>query len=233
VARPDAAVGDDVGHDIGRHDSRLDVPVADVRVVDSSTLDSTASDTALPPDARPDAAVLDAATLDAGQARDLLIAVPKIVVTELLIDPDAASEKKGEWLELLNTTNQPIDLMGWTLRDTQIDKHKISRSLIVAPGARIVLGLSDDKSENGGVVVDYVYDNFRLGNKADEVELLDASGTLVDSFSYAGFWFAPGVSLSLKHPSLPRGNQSSWCRETSRWPGSDGDVGTPRAPPGC
>jgi hypothetical protein len=162
----------------------------------------------------------------------------QVIVTEFMANPAASLDADGEWLELFNPGNAPVDINGWTLKDNGQDSHTIASSgpLVVPARAYLLLGRSRDKALNGGVNVAYAYSAFFLANTEDEVILLDAQNKLIDSFSYSpvkGFTIPNGASLSVKHPAADRNLAASWCAEPSAWPGSKGDKGTPGLNPNC
>jgi hypothetical protein len=160
----------------------------------------------------------------------------KVVVTEFMPHPNAVQDAEGEWIELFNPTNQPIDIEGWTLKDANIDTHTISRSVIIPANGFIVIGRSDIKATNGGVDVAYAYGpTFFLANTTDEIILLDKAGLVVLAFMYnaSTFPISEGTAVSLKDPNSNPDDAGSWCAEGSAWSGSAGDRGTPGKPPGC
>lgn len=161
-----------------------------------------------------------------------------IVITELMANPKVVTDGKGEYLELFNVTDAPIDIDGWTLKDNGSDSHTIAAGgpLVVPPRGFIVLGANTDKLDNGGVAVAYAYTSFYLANSDDEVQILDGQGKIVDQFAYSrssGWTIPEGASLSAPNPLLDKSDFANWCPETNMWPGSLGDRGTPGASPGC
>jgi hypothetical protein len=161
-----------------------------------------------------------------------------VIITEFMANPKAVQDTDGEWIELFNMGGQPVDINGWTLKDQGSDSHVIQFSgpLVVPVNGYLLIGRTTDKLKNGGVNVLYAYADFFLANTEDEVVLQNASGTVVDSFTYSaakGFVIPDGASLSVKHPGVDKNNASNWCAEVSPWPGSKGDNGTPGTNPGC
>ena len=219
--------------------------VGQVRPVSGDLSTSRSNDEVLSP---PDGGALDSAparsqaALDGGGAADLwprqdTNVAPRLVVTELMVDPDAASDDQGEWIELYNPGPLAVDLHGFLLLDDGNNSHTISRSLVIAPGGYRVLGVSDDPAKNGGVDVDYPYgDGFFLSNKEDEVVVRDPGGALVARLAYstsAGFPVRTGASASLSSVSADPNVAGNWCVEHAVWPGSAGDRGTPGSAAGC
>lgn len=158
-----------------------------------------------------------------------------LLVNELMYDPDAVDGDFGEWVELRNLADHPLELQGLGIVDSGGTGMVVERSLVVAAGDLVVFGVSDDPSVNGGVEVDYAYsiDDLKFGNDGDAVGLI--LGELwLDVVSYdAGveFPYEEGASIQLD-PSVadPEGNDSgaAWCLSTATY--GDGDRGTPGAP---
>lgn len=110
-----------------------------------------------------------------------------VVVSEYLNNPSAVSDSDGEWLELFNTTAAPIDLNGFTIRDHDFDSFLLPSLTIPARG-RLVLAANGNSGQNGGVTVDYTWPPgaFFLANGADEIEVVDGGGQILDSVIYDG-----------------------------------------------
>ncbi len=166
-------------------------------------------------------------TPDLGQPGD-------VVITEIMQNPAAVSDAVGEWFELYNASDRVLDLNGWTLRDEGTDRHGITAngSLLLAPGAYLVLGRNADVAVNGGVIVAYAYRTFLLGNDADEIILLDGAGREIDRVAYDGGLQFPnpaGASMVLLDAALDNSLGANWGVSWSAWPGSAGDFGSPGA----
>lgn len=104
-------------------------------------------------------------------------------ITEFLSDPLAGLGGDGEWVELLNTTDEAIDLQGLVLHDGLRDEAFVSTSLVVEPGGYAVLGAVLDPAGNGGVEVDAVWLDFGLSNDTDAI-VLEAQGVVIDEVLY-------------------------------------------------
>jgi hypothetical protein len=63
--------------------------------------------------------------------------IGEVIITELMIDPDAVADQQGEWVEIQNNTVHWLDLTGHRLADGGLDDMEIdpvsSDSLIVRP----------------------------------------------------------------------------------------------------
>jgi len=155
-------------------------------------------------------------------------ATPQVVVNEIMSDPDAVSDSKGEWIELYNSSDSTIQLKGLIIRDGGRDWHVIDpdNDLLIAPGSFAVLGRSADSTENGGYMPDYVYSNFQLSNSDDEVVLAGSGETVIDSVAYGPGWpLERGASLELISPDSDNSDPSSWGSAEAIF--GLGDRGTP------
>lgn len=160
-----------------------------------------------------------------------------IIITEIMQNPKAVSDTKGEWIELYNTSSTVIDLNNCVLRDDGANSHTIINDggLLIEPGEYIVLGKNNILSENGNVEIDYEYSGFSLGNSEDEIKLYNEDETvLIDQVIYTGSdpWPDPdGASMELilqylNHIDNDNGN--NWHEATEVY--GDGDFGTPGMP---
>ena len=183
----------------------------------------------------------DAGPPDVGSV-DMPKAASKIVITELMINPNKVSDSMGEWFELYNPGPNSIDLKGWTVKDGKSQSFVISTSggtTVINAGQYLVFGNNNDTKTNGGVTVHYKYpSSFGMFQMAtgDAVILDDKSATEVDrvTWSTSKGWVIPtGASLSLKDFSKDNNVPSNWCAETTAWAGSAGDWGSPGAKRVC
>ncbi len=155
------------------------------------------------------------------------------MITELMINPKDKLDSVGEYVEVYNAGPAAVDLNGYTLSDDFSNSHVIKQALKVAPGAYVVLGPNDDIHNNGGVPVDYVYDNFLLANGGDSVYLDDPQSTRVAAVKYDSKLPWPvgdGASIELTSLSADPTQGSSWALAKNRY--GTGDLGTPGGPNG-
>lgn len=161
-----------------------------------------------------------------------------VVISELHVDPRGASDTVGEWIELTNHADQPIDINGWHLRDDDAGRHTIDRGdpWVLQPGDTAVLGRDLDPAINGDVPVDYSFGaDFPLTNSEDEVTLLDAELVWVDRVTWTvdrPLPFTSGSSASLRELSADNSVAANWCTSVTEY-GSRGDHGTPGAANTC
>jgi len=149
--------------------------------------------------------------------------VSDLLITEIMANPLAVTDTRGEWFELFNPTNESVDLNGILLSDDGSNRHTISSStsLLINPGSYFVMGRNGDSSLNGGFTANYVYSSFSLGNTQDQIIFSDLSGELLRLDYGAGF--APsGSSMELIDAIMLPANYA----ETGTTFGN-GDFGTP------
>ncbi len=154
---------------------------------------------------------------------DTDIADGELVITEILFNPRAVYDSRGEWFELHNTTSRTISLDGWTIGDETYDLHTIE-GLAIGAGERAVLARFGDPARNGGVDADYVYgDAVLLFNVGDRIVIRTALGDLVDEVDYGddGFARPEGASLSLIAGSGDNADGANWCVATTTMPAGD------------
>lgn len=165
-----------------------------------------------------------------------------IVINEFMANPDAVADFNGEWIELSNTTDSPINIDGWTIADSGTS-HTISNggTLTVPANGKIVLCEEGDSGVNGGVTCDYDYGGFLLNNGGDSIILTEDAGTVqvIAQFDYSsGFAVAGQSAYYIPSGKPPAGGFFTDNGNSSRWGVTDnvagnaygaGDFGTPGA----
>jgi hypothetical protein len=155
-------------------------------------------------------------------------------VSELMIRPQGVPDPDGEYVELYNTTDFPVDLGGTTLEGDAGEAVPIPGPRVIAPHAYLLLARLAEPSRNGGLHPAWAYgEAFGLDDVADRVALV-RDGVLVDEVAYdvAAGWVVPtGASLNLaadQHTTETNDAPMGWCVS---WGDStlleDGDHGTP------
>jgi hypothetical protein len=138
----------------------------------------------------------------------------------------------GDWVELHNGYALPVDISGWTLRDSE-DNHGfvIPEGIVMEPGAFLVLCANLQAFTNRFPEVENAIGNlgFNLGNGGDQVRLFNGRKKLVDAVTYDDSDPWPqssdggGATLELIKPGFDRSVASNW--RASHSPG-----GSPGAP---
>ncbi len=143
-----------------------------------------------------------------------------------------------EWIEIWNLGDAPTSLAGWSLRGTGEHGAVIplsSSSTIPARGVYLISNYasSDVKSALAtSVVTDVVTTTVSLSNSALKIELLDATGTVVDTVGTGNA--PPTGSVSPLKASMLR-NVDTWVHATTSRGFKSGtmDLGTPGFCDGC
>ena len=150
--------------------------------------------------------------------------VPPVVINEIMANPHAVPDERGEWIELRNLDAQPVDLRGWRIASANDAGVTVDQSVVLAPGGVALLARDAD-----GVPRDtpaYIYGSaVTLGNNRDWVALRLPDGRTVDSVAWTSA--AAGVSRALRDASAPHADVASaaWTLSITRF--GAGDVGTP------
>jgi hypothetical protein len=111
--------------------------------------------------------------------------VPRVVISEIMANPRAVPDERGEWVELHNLESRSVDLRGWTLASQYDRGIMIDRSVVVAPGGFAVLARDGAVSTNGGVAASFAFtEGLMLGNGADWLALHTPDGRTADSVAW-------------------------------------------------
>lgn len=173
-----------------------------------------------------------------GKADEGLIMPGDIIITEILYDSSEVPDERFEWFEVFNSTDIPINMRTWLLRDQQSSMQDIAvvnDDVIVPPKGFAVFCHTLSANFNGGVVGDYEYGHLTFGNSADEL-ILDFDGLVIDEVWYdeeAGWPRATSGSLNLDPNAffLDNNDPNNWCNSPATSPViPNGDEATPGAP---
>lgn len=164
--------------------------------------------------------------------------IGEVIITELMIDPDAVADQQGEWVEIQNNTVHWLDLTGHRLADGGVDDMEIdpvsSDSLIVRPGGFLVICAEGDYFDNGGVECDGTIrwwtfgGGFAMSNVEDEVLLKGSDGWPLDRVRWVEGFVEVGGAMGLdpdEHSIARNDDLDLWCEQWSWLP--FGDSGTP------
>ena len=153
-----------------------------------------------------------------------------LVINEVMQNPSAVSDINGEWFELTNTGSAVINLNGLILKDNNSDYHTVvsDGGVLINPGEFVVLGREGDIDLNGGVELNYVYNNFNLGNTWDQIIIQHPTELIIDEISYDNGETFPdptGASMILVDPLADNEQGENWVSSTQSY--GDGDFGSP------
>ncbi|NCG20512.1 MAG: tandem-95 repeat protein [Rhodobacterales bacterium] len=162
-----------------------------------------------------------------------------LVVTEIIQNPDAATDTDGEWFEIYNASGSEVDLDGLEVSDLGSNAFTVMGQTLVSAGAYAVFAANADPLLNGGLpFVDYAFGSaMSLANGDDEV-ILSVGVLTIDEVLWDGGPLFPdptGASMSLNASSTDatsNDNGLNWCEAATVY--GSGDLGTPGAAnPGC
>ncbi len=163
-----------------------------------------------------------------------------IVITEIMYNPDQVSDARGEWFEIYNTTDNDVDINGWSIEEADGSPSRTINNggaLNIPKKSYAVLGRNDDTSLNGDVTLVYEYGSWTLNQGGDSI-VLKSGMTEVDRVVYdtTSFPVATGASISLKGDAANftatlNDTGANWCLETEGF--GDGDKGTPGEASDC
>jgi len=149
-----------------------------------------------------------------------------IVITEVMPNPAALADTRGEWLELHNPTQVDVDLSGCAISDASLASHTLVGPLVVPAGGYAVLANDAAAAPR----VDYVYAGVGLNNSS-EVLAIACDGAVVDEVSWSSS--RAGASLSLDPAAtdaVDNDDAAFWCDAHVDDVYGLGDRGTPGGP---
>jgi hypothetical protein len=145
--------------------------------------------------------------------------ISNLLISEVMANPAALSDARGEWFELYNPTTEEINLRALTLGDDGSDRHRIESDLLILPGEYLTLARYFDP----GFIPDYVYDGFTLSNSGDEIVFSDGISELL-RLEYGSDFDAAGRSRELGGLPMIASNYDLTLASFDYGPG---DIGTP------
>ncbi len=176
--------------------------------------------------------VLSGTCLENGAVRPIVPpASGDLVITEVMADPKASADTVGEWVEVMATRVDGVDLNGVTMT-VGLNHATLSapECLHVAQDAFALLARSADPAVNGGLPTPLATFTTSLTNSGSTLSLV-AGDAGIDSASLPAAlsgtaWQLPPSSLTATANDDP----ANFCRATARYGAPDaGDYGTPGA----
>ncbi|MBM4341928.1 MAG: lamin tail domain-containing protein [Deltaproteobacteria bacterium] len=133
-----------------------------------------------------------------------------VLITEIMPDPDAVVDSKGEWIELYNPSADAIDLVGWQIKVNTF-VHTVAApagggGLSIAPKQYALLIALGDIAVNNGQKPFYAWGDhptsgqFQLQNLTLDIklQLINPQGALVDEINFGKLPWALGQAAMLK-----------------------------------
>lgn len=158
--------------------------------------------------------------------------VPKlydVVIDEILADslPQVGLPKK-EWIELKNTADFPVNLLGWRIGDGG-DKSGPLPGFILKPDSFVIVcttGAVAAMSAYGATISPSAFPS--LSNEGELLYVEDANGNIIHSVNYNINWFQNeikkdgGWSLEMTDPKNPCAGFSNWKASVDESGGTPG-----------
>ena len=166
-------------------------------------------------------------TLDSSMTEEVVVLsetpMVDIIFTEMMPNPSAIGDSKGEWLELYNRGDKLVNLNGYTLtRSSGSKSHTINEDVLINSGQYIVMANYDTAISN----IAYVYSGLSMGNGGDDWVLLSPENDTICEFEYTSSY--NGASMQLSSASMGGDaykNTANWCQSGDIY--GEGDSGTP------
>ena len=142
----------------------------------------------------------------------------EIIINEIMYAPLPGDP---EWIELFNNSAESIDLMGWTIEDTDSTRPRIVAYRTTLIKTNCYVCIVQDSSDFTSVFPNISCPALqplngwtRLNNDGDRIVLRNSSGIIIDKLHYDDQWGGgAGTSLERIHPDWP--TNSSWTWSTS------------------
>lgn len=120
---------------------------------------------------------------------------PALIINEILADPpaDETGDANGdgvrdalddEFIELVNISDAPLDLGGYTITDSVGTRFTFPASAELAPGWAAVVFGGGEPAINAPALIFATDQPLGLNNAGDVISLYDAAGTLLDTVTY-------------------------------------------------
>lgn len=130
----------------------------------------------------------------------------------------------NEWIELYNTTANPINLSGWKIEDDlNASVYNIASGEIAPHGYFLI---EDNESSVGSIAADSVI-GLSLANAGDSLALKDGAGIIIDTVNgLGGAWYAGNATSKA---TMERIDPKVFIDSASNWATSVNLSGTPKA----
>lgn len=165
--------------------------------------------------------------LQEGQPMDIEATFKEITNNQIVVNEinynSAEAQEAGDWIELYNYADTPIDISGWVYRDeNNSNKFVIPEGSAIAAEGYVVIA-SDTaafKTIHSGVTYIKGQPGFGLGGNNDEVRIYTNSGGMVDSVRYDDESPWPiaadgdGFTLELQNSVLDNALAENWNAST-------------------
>ena len=148
-----------------------------------------------------------------------------VVINEFMYAPK--SDWGGEWIELLNVSQDTINMIHWTISDNSTQVVITEEDVLIPPETYVVL--SSDSTllyywDVGGVYVQCTSPIPTLNNTSDSIVVRDLCGKSIDALEYSSSWgYQQGVSLERINPYISGNNSDNWALSNDQAGGTPGE----------
>ncbi len=154
-----------------------------------------------------------------------------LIITEIMFDPN---EDNSEYIEIINTTEDPIELGGWKIK---IDENQYSLSeysFIFNKKSYFVISSDSSIYNNYSWLQDYEnlkiknVNSLGLTNSGKTIYVIDNKNEIIDSVFYSDSWHnsafenVKNISLELINVELDRTKSNNWSSSVSSFGGTPG-----------
>ena len=159
-----------------------------------------------------------------------------VVINEIMWMGSTASSA-DEWIELRNTTNNPIDLTNWKIENAGESNNSITLTGLIPANGYFLLSNypTNDSAISDSIAADQTTTDLSLLDTGEQLTLKSAIGVIIDQ-TPSGAW-AAGIKTAEKK-SMERNDDPStgWhtcidnaCNDTTYWDSEGSNYGTPKA----
>lgn len=138
-----------------------------------------------------------------------------IVINEVMYAP---VQDAPEWIELFNTSDRPIDMLGWSICDNSDTVLIASAGISIPAGGYLLISRSASVEGLAAGCPVALCSLPVLNNSGDAAVLYDPSGRCIDSLLYSAQWAehsAAGISLERINPYMPSVDPQNWKASVS------------------
>ncbi|MBK7853975.1 MAG: CotH kinase family protein [Bacteroidetes bacterium] len=107
------------------------------------------------------------------------VVINEVMASNATVVADNAGEF-DDWIELYNTTANPVDISGFYLTDNvvNLDKFQMPAGTIIQPNDYLIIWADEDSSQGA------YHANFKLSGSGEQLMFLDGALALIDSVSW-------------------------------------------------
>ncbi|HAM11072.1 MAG: hypothetical protein A2X05_01040 [Bacteroidetes bacterium GWE2_41_25] len=156
---------------------------------------------------------------------------PVVIINEISYN-SSPDFRTGDWVEIYNRRNDPVDLSGWKLKDSNPEnEYVIPQGTIIQSNGYLVIceDINSFISKFHYLIHFRGNTGFGLKNEEEVIKLLNAHNKVIDSVHYTNKYPWPeiddgkGYTLILKNTDLDNDLAENWMTSLKATPGSRND----------